>query len=52
MSETIGELKRTLGAHGLKVSGNRKQCEDRLNNHLLKRMLKELSIEITGDEEE
>jgi len=38
-SETIGELKRTLKAHGLKVSGTRIQCEDRLNNHLFKRML-------------
>tara|TARA_R100000742_G_C4276436_1_gene97506 strand:+ start:1669 stop:1827 length:159 start_codon:yes stop_codon:yes gene_type:complete len=52
MSETIGELKRTLKAHGLKVSGTRLQCQDRLNSHLLKRMLKELRIDIIGDEEE
>lgn len=34
MSETIGELKRTLKAHGLKVSGTRIQCEDRLQKHI------------------
>ena len=52
MSETIGELKRTLKAHGLKVSGTRLQCENRLNNHLLKQMLKDLGFEIQGDDEE
>ncbi len=33
MIETIGEMKRHLKVLGLKVSGNRKECEQRLADY-------------------
>jgi len=34
MEETLAEIKRHLSALGLKVSGTRKECEERLEKHL------------------